>query len=114
MNRKQYLISPEKSRSVAALVAGALVFAGTLLCVFWAIDLYRSMMLQYFTLLSNLLSAIGAAFMIPYAVEGIRKKRFTLPRWVVLFQFSGAVCVSITMVAALGIILPVQGARACL
>ena len=109
MSRKQYLISLEKSRSVVALVAGVLVFAGTLLCVFWAIDLYNAEMLQYFTLLSNLLSATGAAFMIPYAVEGIRKKRFTLPRWVVLFQFSGAVCVSITMVSALALILPIQG-----
>ena len=109
MSRKQYLISLEKSRSVVALVAGVLVFIRTLLCVFWAIDLHTSKMLKYFTLLSNLLSATGAAFMVPYAVEGIRKKRFTLPRWVVLFQFSGAVCVTITMVAALGLILPVQG-----
>ena len=111
MSRKQYLISLGKKRSVVALVAGVLIFVGTLLCVFWAIDLYNAKMLQYFTLLSNLFAAVGAAFMIPYAVEGIRKKRFVLPRWVVLFQFAGAVCVTITMVSALGLILPIQGAR---
>lgn len=49
--------------------------------------------------------------MIPFAVEGIRKKRFILPRWVVLFQFAGAVCVTITMVTALALILPLQGAE---
>lgn len=109
--KKKYLIALEETRSIVALAAGILVFVCTLLCIFWAIDVFDAGMLQYFTLLSNLLSAVAAAFMIPYAVEGIRKKRFVLPRWVVTFQFAGAVCVTITMVIALGIILPTQGAR---
>jgi hypothetical protein len=57
-------------------------------------------------------SAVGAAFMIPYAVEGIRRKRFMLPRWVVLFQFCGALGVAITMTTTLLLILPVSGAAA--
>ena len=109
--KKKYLIALEETRSIVALAAGILVFICTLLCVFWAINVFDAGMLQYFTLLSNLLSAVAAAFMIPYAVEGIRKKRFVLPRWVVLFQFAGAVCVTITMVIALGLILPTRGAR---
>ena len=110
MSRKQYLISLGKKRSVVALVAGIVVFSCTMTSVFWAIDAHSAGMLQYFTLLSNLLSAVGAAFMIPFAAEGLRKKRFVLPRWIVLFQFAGAVCVTITMVTALGLILPIQGA----
>ena len=109
--KKKYLIALEETRSILALAAGTLVFICTLLCVFWAIGVFDAGMLQYYTLLSNLLAAVGAAFMIPYAVEGVRKKRFVLPRWVVLFQCAGAVCVTITMVTALGLILPTQGAR---
>ena len=108
--KKKYLIALEETRSIVALAAGILVFVCTLLCVFWAIDAFDAGMLKYFTLLSNLLSAIAAAFMIPYAAEGIRKKRFVLPRWVVQFQFAGAICVTITMATALGLILPIQGA----
>lgn len=109
MNGKQYLISLGKRNSIIALIAGLIVLFCTLMAVFWAISYYDAGMLKYFTLLSNLLAAIGAAFMIPFAVEGIRKKRFSLPRWVVLFQFSGTVCVIITMITSLALILPTQG-----
>ena len=109
MNSIHYLISLEKRHSIIALIAGLIVLICTLMAVFWAISYYDAGMLMYFTLLSNLLAAIGAAFMIPYAIEGIRKRRFSLPRWVVLFQFSGAICVIITMIASLALILPTQG-----
>ena len=68
--------------------------------------------LRYFTVLSNLFSATGAAFMLPYAVEGIHHKRFVLPRWILLFQYCGAVGLSITMTASLLIILPTTGKNA--
>jgi len=68
--------------------------------------------LHYFTILSNLLSACGAAFMVPFAIEGIRKKRFILPRWLILFQYSGATCIAITMVTSVGLILHIQGTDA--
>lgn len=109
MNGRQYLISLEKRHSIIAFIAGLIVLLCTLAAVFWAISSYSATMLKYFTLLSNLLSAIGAAFMIPYAVEGIRKRRFSLPRWVVLFQFSGAISVVITMLSTLAIIIPTMG-----
>ncbi len=65
--------------------------------------------LHYFTVKSNILAAVGAAFLIPYAIEGIRKKRFTLPRWLVVFHYACASCAAITFTAAMVIILPVQG-----
>jgi len=110
--KKKYLIALEEKRSIVALAAGILVFFCTLASVIYMAEDYLRTNVQplhFFTVWSNLLSAVAAAFMIPYAVEGIRKKRFVLPRWVVLFQYACTTCVAITMVSALFIILPMQG-----
>jgi hypothetical protein len=114
-DRKGYLIDLHKKRSILALIAGICVFVCTFAAVFWGLQAYAGdgeSLFHYFTVLSNLVAAVGAAFMIPYAVEGIRRKRFVLPRWVTLFQYCGSVGVAITMVSAICIILPYQGARA--
>lgn len=111
-NRKEYLISLYRTRSILALIAGIGVFCVTFAAVAWGLQEFgdeEGSLFQYFTVLSNLLAAVGAAFMIPFAVEGIRKKRFLLPKWVVLLQYSGAVCVAITMISTLLIIIPTQG-----
>ena len=111
-NNKRYLISVEETNSVVAMDASILIYLMTLFSVFymlWTTPPTSEHPLHYFTVLSNLLSATGAAFMFPYAVSGIRKKRFILPRWLVLFQYSGATCVTITLVSSLVIILPTQG-----
>ena len=91
-SRREYLIGLYRTRSIIALIAGIGVFCCTFSAVIWGIQenvAGEESLFHYFTVLSNLFAAVGAAFMIPYAVEGIRKKRFTLPKWVVLFQFSG-------------------------
>ena len=108
--KKKYLIALEETRSITALVASIIIFFCTLAAVFYMIE-HEENTFHYFTVLSNLLSAAGAAFMLPFAVEGIRKKRFVLPRWVVLFQYAGATCVAITMIASLVLILPALGAE---
>ena len=110
--QKKYLIELEETRSIVALAASILIFFCTLASVFTMFgNAYENQQnpLQYFTVLSNLFSATGAAFMLPYAIEGIRKKRFLLPRWLVVYQYSGATCVAITMLASLTLILPTQG-----
>ena len=110
--KKKYLIALEETRSVVALIAGILVFCSALASIFIMAMNYdgtKTHPLQYFTVWSNLLSSVAAALMFPYAVEGIRKKRFSLPRWIVVLQYSGAICVATTMVAALALILPTQG-----
>lgn len=111
-NNKKYLIALEETRSIIALAASIIIFVCTLGAVFYMLS--RELenpnpTLAFFTVISNLLSATGAAFMFPYAVEGIRKKRFVLPRWLVRFQYSGATCVAITMITAIAIIMPTQG-----
>ncbi len=112
---KKYLIALEETRSVVALAAGILIFACALASIFvMAKDDQGAYEypLHYFTVWANFLSAVAAAFMIPYAVEGIKEKRFILPRWIVLFQYAGANSLAITLVSALTIILPTQGVGA--
>lgn len=113
--KKKYLIALEETHSIVALAAGILIFACALSSIFVLIDAHNSAHehpTHYFTVWSNILSAVASAFMIPYAVEGIKKKRFILPRWIVLLQYAGANCLAITMVSALTIILPTQGVKA--
>ena len=110
--KRKYLITLYQTRSIVALVAGILVLCCTMAAVAVKIQVYAfadENRLHFFTVQSNLLSAVGAAFMIPYAIEGIRRKRFTLPRWLVIFQYSGATCVAITLITTLILILPTQG-----
>ncbi len=110
--KKEYLISLYHRRSVIALISGILVFYLTIATCLVKMQVSANEAenrLHYFTVLSNIFSAAGAAFMIPYAAEGIRKKRFTMPRWIVVFQYSCATCVGITMTAAVLLIFPTQG-----
>lgn len=52
---------------------------------------------SYYTMFSNTLAALSAAFVLPYAVEGMRRKRFTLPKWVAVTHYTAAVTIAITM-----------------
>ena len=105
-SQKEYLIAINNRKSKRALAAALVVSVGTYIAVVYSIfeNLSGESTFHYFTTLSNLLSAAGAMFMLPYAVEGIRKKRFTMPRWISLFQYAGAVSVFITMFCASTII----------
>ena len=106
--KRSYMITLYKRRSIIALAAGILVVYLNFRAISdGLINQYivkaedeAYTFLNYFTVNSALLSSLGAAFMIPYAIEGIRKKRFVLPKWVTLFQYAGACCTSITMVFA--------------
>ena len=116
-SKRQYMIALHRSRSIVALAACVSTFA---LCLFAVaggliedpseITPERGNQLyKLFTVYSNIFSAVGAALMIPYAVEGIRKKRFSYPKWLQLLQYSGAICTTITMVFAIFLIFPTKG-----
>ena len=115
--KRNYMISLYKRRSKIALFAGIVVVFFSLRAVAnGLLNQYLELaddpsfhMFHYFTANSGMLSSIGAAFMIPYAFEGIRKKRFVLPKLVTLFQLSGAICTSITMIFSILFIAPTQG-----
>lgn len=115
--KRNYMISLYKRRSRIALFTGIIIVFFSLRAVANGL-LHQYIhvaedpsfhLFHYFTINSGMLSSIGAAFMIPYAFEGIRKKRFVLPKWVTLFQLSGAICTTITMVFSIIFIAPTQG-----
>lgn len=115
--KKKYIIALNKKRSIIALIASSIAFVFTFTAVVHGLleipseltPERGSTLFHLFTVNSNLLSAVGAAFMIPFAVEGIRKKRFVVPEWLTVLQFSGVITVSLTMLLGLTIIWIVQG-----
>ena len=111
------LISLYRSRSTIALSACVLTFflcmyavAGGLVEEPSALTPERgSQLFHLFTVNSNLLAAVAAALTMPFAVEGVRNKRFTYPNWIQLLQYSGAICTTLTFVFAVFLILPTRG-----
>ncbi len=59
---------------------------------------------HYYTNDSNCYNAIVACMIIPFAIEGIKKKRFAYPRWLAVLHFSSTFCITITMVFAVCVI----------
>ena len=103
-----YLISLNKWRSIIALIAGLMAFIlsfmGELLGMIHQIvvDLGPGYeFFHFFTFQSNALNTLAAGVLIPFAVEGIRKRRFVCPRWVSLLQCSAVECVLIVMIFTL-------------
>ncbi len=58
----------------------------------------------YFTMISNVFAALSAAFVFPFAVEGIRQKRFILPKWAALIHFTATTSIAVTMIVVLAFI----------
>ena len=58
----------------------------------------------FFTMIANILAALSIAFVIPFAVEGIKKKRFVLPKWVAIFHYISTTSVAIMLVFVLSFI----------
>ena len=64
---------------------------------------------KMFTVLSNIFCAISSFAIIPYAIDGIRKKEYSLPNWVVIFMMTGTTAVTLTFLVSLFILAPVKG-----
>ena len=62
-----------------------------------------------FTVNSNILAAISSFAIIPYAIDGIRKKEYSLPNWVVIFMMTGTTAVALTFLVSLFVLSPVKG-----
>lgn len=115
---RQYIIDLQKHRSFIALLASLIslffaIYAITSGLILYArhgespIELYR-----YFTIVSNSITAFGTSMIIPYAIEGFRKKRFYCPKWALLFYYSGTVCTTLVMFFAVFIISRVDAKNA--
>ena len=59
---------------------------------------------HYYTVDSNCFNALVACMIIPFAIEGVKKKRFAYPRWLAILHYSSTFCITITMVFATFII----------
>lgn len=62
-----------------------------------------------FTVNSNILAAVSSFVVIPYAIDGIRKKEYSLPNWVVVFMMTGTTAVALTFLVSLFVLSPVKG-----
>ena len=108
MRKNDYVTNLMKRRSIIALCAGLL----TIMLGFYGIIAGVNKMnvvlgkngflsFIYFTMISNTLAMLSAAFTIPFAVDGIRKKRFTLPRWIALMHYSAAISVTVMLLCVI-------------
>lgn len=122
MKRNRYLIDLQRRQSIIALISGSIVSAFTFAAIIMGIlenpataivpERGGTSIFRLFTVNSNLLAAVGAFLMIPFAVEGIKKKQFRVPKWIMVLQYSGTVCVTLTLIVTLSFILPKEGLRA--
>ena len=62
-----------------------------------------------FTVNSNILCGLGMIVVVPYTIDGMRKRDFNLPNWVVDLLFCGVTSVGLTFLVSLCILAPVKG-----
>lgn len=102
---REYLTNLFKRHSIIALCCSILTlilsFYGVIAGVNHTIEVMgRNGFISFifFTNISSTLCALSVSFIIPFAVEGIRKKRFILPRWVAVMYYFSACSTAIVMV----------------
>ena len=109
---RQYLIDLQRWRSAVALIACSATFLFSVVAITASLIRYIRMgwsitdYFRYFTTISNILTALVAAFIIPFAVNGLRRKRFVYPKWLFLLHYAGVICTTMTFVFAMVFILP--------
>lgn len=62
-----------------------------------------------FTVNSNIFCGIAMMLTIPYTIDGMRKKDFHLPNWMVDFLLMGVTAVGLTFLVSLCVLAPVKG-----
>jgi hypothetical protein len=103
---RQYIIDLHKKRSFIAMIASFVsiilaVYAITASLVLYAKNGMRPIdLFQYFTIDANALTALSATMILPFAIEGFRKKRFYCPKWAVYFYYVGVTCTTMIMLFA--------------
>ena len=103
---RRYIINLQKNRSLIALISCLVSLFLTIACINYGFIQYARAgvkpldLLQYFTVDANAITAFATAMIIPYAIDGFRKKRFYCPKWAVMFYFCGTVCTTLIMVFA--------------
>ena len=108
MRKNDYVTNLMKRRSIIALCAGSLTVILSFYGIIAGVNRTNVVLGKngfvsfiYFTMISNTLAMLSAAFTIPFAVDGIRKKRFTLPRWIALMHYSAAISVTVMLLCVI-------------
>lgn len=107
-------------RCILAMVMSSVVFACTFIGVVQGLLAIPSELtpergakiFKLFTVNSNLVAALGAGAMIPFAIDGVKKLRYSIPKWVTRLHYAGTICVTLTMIFAFAVILPAHGSSA--
>ncbi len=109
---RQYMIDLQRWRSIIALIACSVTMLFTILSIRQSVIHYVRQgwivgdYFRYFTTLSNIMTALAASFIVPFAINGIRFKRFVYPKWLARMHYAGTVGTTMTMVFSLVFILP--------
>lgn len=107
-NKKVHLVNLFKWRSVLALVACIVTLFLSVGSIIYDVSTdttgTTNTEFQWFTIDSNLFMAFAAMMVIPFAIEGIQKKRFTYPKWALLIHYAGVINTTMTMVFSVGFI----------
>lgn len=109
---REYLLNTQRINSIITLIACLVCFSVSIYALCLAIVTYYkegypfSELFEYFTTLINVFNAVSSAFIMPYAIEGIRKKHFTYPRWMSLMHFAGTSSIAFVFVFTVGFIAP--------
>ena len=107
---RQYIIDLHKKRSLIAMIACFVSVIFAIYAIVAGLIMYAEGgarpidLFQYFTIDSNALTALSAAMILPYAIEGFRKKRFYCPKWAVYLYYIGVTCTTMTMLVAVFVI----------
>lgn len=103
---RQYIVNLQKGKSLLALISCFLSLFFAIYAITSGLILYAKSgetpieLFRYFTIDANALMAFASAMIIPYAIDGYRKKRFYCPNWMFNFYYTGTVCTTLTMLVA--------------
>lgn len=105
---RDYVTNLFKRRSIIALCSGII----TLIFAFYGINagMFRTIEVMkvngfysfiFYTMLSNTFAAFSVIMIIPFAVEGIKRKCFILPKWIAVLHYISATTIAIMMLFVL-------------
>ncbi len=104
-NKRIHLINLFKWRSWTTLIACLITLMLTMGSVIYALktDPVEAVRTQFewFTIDSNLFMAFAAMMIMPFAIEGIQRKRMTYPKWTQRIHFAGAINLTLTQIFVL-------------
>ena len=99
--KRVHLINLFRWRSIVALIACLITLIFSLGAIGFSLQ-YQTLqdirkLFRWFTTDSNLLTGLSAILIIPYAIEGISKKRLTYPKWLQRIHYAGTNCLMLVM-----------------